>query len=296
MYFPINEDHLQGARVLLAPQYRNISDQDLRNYLLYLTSSLSEEDAESFFSDLGNTFKSVGKEVLKAVPTIAPILGSAAGTLIGGPVGAQIGSTLGNTVGQFAGSIGSGHSVTTALKSAAGAGAQGLLNTATGLLGNVLPGGAGNLLGAAGGAGGAAAAGGIKPSAMDLQQFLRSPAVSNSISSLLMGALGQKSVPVQAGGQTASFNPSQILNTLSMLAQRAADEAAEDAEDTGIYYMLNPDGSYAIDPANPEQRAMQVFRWTRRNMLESQQRSVEVSTPQQKNLTQWLRESGLIVN
>jgi hypothetical protein len=309
MSYSICDDHIQGARMVLAPQYRSLSDQELRNYLNYLASGMSEEDAEGFLSGLGNTFKSVAKTVgqvaLQAAPIVAPLAGAAAGTLIGGPVGAQIGSTVGNTVGQFVSGVGRGQSVGTALKGAAGTGLQGLAGMAGGALGGSggALGGIGNLLGSLSG-GGAGSPGGagvsgvassigrVRPRALDLTTFLQNPNVSRSISSAMMGAAGQRSQPV-AG---IPLNPSQILAALSMLSHRAAEEAAEDAEDTGNVYLLNPDGTYAVDPANPEQRAMRVLQWIRQDSRNSRPRGVEAAPSSQKTLTEWLREAGLINN
>jgi hypothetical protein len=81
-----------------------------------------------------------------------------------------------------------------------------------------------------------------------------------------------------------------------MLAQRAAIEAAEDAEDTGNAYLLNPDGTYAVDPANPEQRAMRVFHWIRQDSRDGRPRGIEADSSSKKTLTEWLREAGLLNN
>src|SRR5271156_3190713 len=110
MVYIITDDHVRGARVLLSPQYKTMSDQDVRNYLYQRTCSVPAEDAEGFLDQLTSIAKTVGQVALQAAPTIAPILGGAVGGLVGGPAGAQIGSTLGKSAAQFATNVAAGQS------------------------------------------------------------------------------------------------------------------------------------------------------------------------------------------
>lgn len=301
------DEYVLAARTLMAPQYRSLSDQDIRNILYQHVSSLPAEDAEGFLDGLSSIAKSVGQVALKAVPTVAPILGTVVGGAFGGPLGAQLGSTLGQTAGQFVSGVASGQSAGTALKSAAGTGIQGLVGTFTGAGSPLGKSPIGNIVGALGSTAASALQGGGKKSAASLlSNFISNPQVTNSIGSLLMGSLGQKSTPVTAGGQTFNFNPAQILGALGTLANQAAIEAAEDAEDTGYAYLLNPDGTYAVDPNNPEQRAHRIYQLMQQQARESRQwfYSPTAVGPEpdrppvkvQKTITEWFEEAGLMEN
>lgn len=81
-----------GVRELLAPEYRDLSDEQLEAVLHESFGDVSLEDVE----DIWNTLGQVAGAVL-------PVLGPVLGGVVGGPVGAAVGGALGGAAGKAVG-------------------------------------------------------------------------------------------------------------------------------------------------------------------------------------------------
>ncbi|WP_136668644.1 hypothetical protein [Flavobacterium sp. H122] len=97
-------DYFEAVRYVLGPEYGHLGESELEDILLSRVNQMSESEAESFWSSLGNVARSVGSGLLKGVSAVAPIAGTAVGTFFGAP---QIGGAIGGLVGNLAGSASS---------------------------------------------------------------------------------------------------------------------------------------------------------------------------------------------
>jgi len=72
--------------------------------------------------------------------------------------------------------------------------------------------------------------------------------------------MGARSVPV--GGSRTPVPSGAFANLLSLFAQSAADEQAaySDGGEAKIRYLLNDNGEWAVDPAEPRERAVHLAR------------------------------------
>lgn len=96
-------DYFEAVRYVLGSEYTHLGEDELEDVLLSHVEQMSESEAESFWSNLGNVARSVGSGVLKGVSAIAPIAGTAVGAIYGMP---QIGGAVGGLVGNLAGTAG----------------------------------------------------------------------------------------------------------------------------------------------------------------------------------------------
>ncbi|AUC75764.1 hypothetical protein [Olleya sp. Bg11-27] len=89
------EDFYDAARYVFHQELSEAAPEEIDQYLMERISGMTAEEAEGFWSSLGNVAKKVGSGVLKVASVAAPI----AGTIIGGPAGAAIGGLAGNLAG-----------------------------------------------------------------------------------------------------------------------------------------------------------------------------------------------------
>lgn len=97
-------DYFEAVRYVLGPEYAHLGESELEDVLLSRVNQMSESEAESFWSSLGNVARNVGSGLLRGVSAVAPIAGTAVGTFFGAP---QIGGAIGGLVGNLAGSASS---------------------------------------------------------------------------------------------------------------------------------------------------------------------------------------------
>lgn len=97
-------DYFEAVRYVLGPEYAHLGESELEDILLSRVNQMSESEAESFWSSLGNVARNVGSGLLRGVSAVAPIAGTAVGTFFGAP---QIGGAIGGLVGNLAGSASS---------------------------------------------------------------------------------------------------------------------------------------------------------------------------------------------
>ncbi|MBF2062896.1 MAG: hypothetical protein IGS39_00445 [Calothrix sp. C42_A2020_038] len=106
--FDFDEDFEQPYEILreaLAPKYRNLPPRDIERILEHsFLGSVSPEDAENFFRDLGRFASQAAPVVGQVASAALPVVGTVVGTAVGGPVGGALGGALGSAAG---GAIGS---------------------------------------------------------------------------------------------------------------------------------------------------------------------------------------------
>ncbi len=95
------QDYFEAVRYVLGPEYSNLGENELENVLLSRVDQMSENEAENFWSSLGNVARNLGSGVLRGVSALAPMAGTAIGTYFGSP---QIGGAIGGLVSNLAGS------------------------------------------------------------------------------------------------------------------------------------------------------------------------------------------------
>lgn len=89
------EDFYNAARYAFHQELSEATPEEIDNYLIERVSGMTAEEAEGFWSSLGNIAKKVGSGALKVASIAAPIVG----TVVGGPAGAAIGGLAGNLAG-----------------------------------------------------------------------------------------------------------------------------------------------------------------------------------------------------
>lgn len=94
------EDFYNAARYVYQPQIGESTAEEIDDFLIGKVSTMTPEQAEGFWSSLGNVAKKVGSGALKVVSKAAPIVGTAVGTLYGVPsLGGMVGGLAGNLAG-----------------------------------------------------------------------------------------------------------------------------------------------------------------------------------------------------
>lgn len=211
----ITPDQHTGVLLTIDEQYHNLPPTELYNMVSSRLGALgfTEEQAEGFWSTLGDIGKAAVGVVQKAAPGI--ISGATTGSALG-PWGALAGGLVG--------------------------GATSLLSSGQQPRRPAIP----QIP--------AAAAGGVASPSAQLLQLIQNPAVSQALTSLTMGALGRKTIPV--GGR--SIPTGDLLNLLSSLTASASKEAAE-AYATPVEDAFILESDEGFDPANPEQRAQALM-------------------------------------
>jgi hypothetical protein len=196
---------------------------------------MEAEDAENFLGDLGRAFSNVGREIVRRGPDI--LAGAAQGGqagLVAGPYGALVGAGLGAlTRGLSAGQAPAPARPGAPVAAAPTVPAPGAVTPPTGV-----PAGAAT-------------------SGQQLAAMFAQPQTWQAALTSLLGAPGRKTLPA-GGGQV---DVSSILAALGTLATRTAEDLATetDGEENVPLYLMDAEGNYAVDPANPDARAERLL-------------------------------------
>lgn len=94
------EDFYDAARYAFHQELSEAAPEEIDRYLIERVSGMTAEEAEGFWSSLGNIAKKIGSGALKVASVAAPIAGTAIGAAYGMP---QLGSMAGGLVGNLAG-------------------------------------------------------------------------------------------------------------------------------------------------------------------------------------------------
>ena len=260
-------------REQIAPEFSNLSDEDIDVMLGEIFADMSPEEIEGFFGSLGSLARRAGRTLVKAAPTILPIAGGAVGTLIGGPAGTAIGAKLGGVAGRLVGSA------TTRRKRRRPA-------TSPRLPQRPAPGGRPPVPGRQS----AVPASGSSATAQ-LLALLNNPALLRSLLSRVLGAGGRTGVI--ADGEMIDVDCGSLLNALGELAAEAAREAHEDGvAGTGLpEYLLDEEGGLIDDAGRPEVRAELLLELLNASETEEQLTEYEHGA---KSPEAWLMEAGLL--
>jgi hypothetical protein len=229
------EQPYRVSRLLLAPEYRDLPAEQIEAILESAFPGMEPEDAENFLSDVGRAFSNVGREIVRRGPQILAGAGQGAGA---GAVAGPWGALLGAGAGAIAGGL-------TARPQQAPAG--------PGMPPGVVPPGAVPPGAGPPGAGPGPLAPAPGTPGRQLAAMFAQPQTWQAALTSLLGASGRQTLPV-GGGQVPV---SSILATLGTLATRAAEDLSAEARDdeSAPLYLMDAEGNYAIDPANPDARA-----------------------------------------
>lgn len=100
------EDFYDAARYAFHQELAEASADEIDKYLVERVSGMTAEEAEGFWSSLGNVAKKVGSGALKVASVAAPIAGTAIGAAYGMPqLGGMAGGLVGNLAGAGAGAL-----------------------------------------------------------------------------------------------------------------------------------------------------------------------------------------------
>jgi hypothetical protein len=284
IYFPLYDSSTYDAiRQVLRPEYRNLSDAEIDALLQRILRRMSPAEVEGFW----DTVKDVAGQLL-------PVAGAAVGTYFGGPAGTAIGAQLGQTGAQL---IRPQKPATRAPAPAAPAAAPaGAAAPAEAPPGVAAPEPA-PAAPAAPPPTAAPAAAPIPPggtsAVAQLMSLIQNPAFLKSLLSQVLGPGGQPTVPVGSQGTPVSFGP--VLNALTSLAGKAAEEAAEaypGAESVeATAYLVDPSGNFLVDPADPDARAQRLLELLQEDY---QTGAYEPGRGAFDPVTEWLIEANLV--
>lgn len=246
--------------VKAAPYVANVGGGVIRGATAGASLGLPGIIGGAVVGGVGQGFASYGSGTLKDIGqrlnTATNIAGQFSGT---GRIGASLGGALSDVgrgknvlsaaVGAASGMMGGAGGAGSAL-----GGGSGLASALTGLAGG-RAGGIASLAGMLGG--GRSGAGGAGNGLMAL---LGRPEMMQALGAMGLGSLGAKSVPVGNGGTPVPAGA--FANLLSLFAQSAADEQAtnSDGGEGKIRYLLEDNGEWAVDPAEPRERAVHLAR------------------------------------
>lgn len=301
-YFPIDanglrEAYLESSRGFLADHYaRRLTDDQIAGVLRDAMESMSDMEREAFAAislqktiadhaeDFGSFIKSVGGIAKKALPVVAPILQTAAplvGTTFGGPVGGMIGTQVGNLLGNYAGTPApkATRNMPAAAPPAQAPGMRPALSPATPK--PVVD---------------------VNPFASQLMALLSNPQLLQAVMGQTLGNVGNGNASVQLQNSVETIPFGAMMNTLSELAQRAAEESLRTGSMESENYLTDNYGNYRIgDPSNPEERADAVmellredYRWRNGISSEEEENYIENHDKALDPLTEWLVSAGMV--
>ncbi len=269
---PLFDSTYDAIRQVLRPEYRNLTNAEIDALLQQILGRMSPEEIEGFWDTVKNVAGQVGSALKQAAPALLPVAGAALGTIVGGPAGTAIGGQLGQMGAQL---ISPQKPPTPPPMPAAPAAAAAA----------AAPGAA------------APAAAPIPPGGTSavgqLMSLIQNPALLKSLLGQVLGLAGQQTVPAGSQGTQLSFPA--LMNALSSLAGKAAQEAAEaypgveSVEATA--YLLDPNGNFLVDPADPDARAQRVLELLREDYLA---KAYEPAGGSYDPLTEWFIEANLV--
>jgi hypothetical protein len=280
--------YLDAAKSFLAPQYRRLSDNQVAGLLLDAMEQMSpmEQDSfatlsmqyagENFLRDIGRGISQVASRALPYITPIAQIAAPLVGTVIGGPVGGAVGGQLAGMLGQIA-SPSQRHSQPTAPPSrpASQAAPQPRPSIQTAPPAN------------------------LNPAATQLMSLLSNPQLIQALLGQVMGNSGGGVARVTSNNQMQTIPFGAMMNAVSELAQRAAEESILTGNQESDNYLMDSWGDYTIgDPSNPEQRADAVMQLLRDD-YEAYHEDIgtdnnNVWENNEDKVGQWLANAGLV--
>jgi hypothetical protein len=245
-------------REALAPEHAALAPEQI-DALFERTfgPAITAEDVEDIFGSIGKFASDVGHAVSHVAQRAAPVVksalpGVAQGAMAGaalGPVGMLGGAVLGGAGSALAGQKGPAGTMGKILGT--GIGLAGSLAGAGGIVGGLAKGGIGRIGGIA-----PAAAGGLvgAPAAGQLLNVLGKPEVMQALQAMLLTPIGRPTVSV-AG---TAVPVGAFTNLLGLLANQAQAQFAASAAPQAASipeYLVESNGEYRCDPADPAQRA-----------------------------------------
>lgn len=245
------DHHYPAVRRLLAPDYQSMPAAEIEDLFYGMFGDrLSPEDVEFSLQNLGRDLASVGRQVAPIAAAAAPVVGTLAGTAIGGPVGAALGGAVGSAAGQALGQVSQPQPAPRPNQpqpSAQGSAREPAREPAR------RPGQRGRRPATSQPSALAA------PAATQLAALLAHPSVQQSLLALLMGSAGRQSV--QLAG--ASVPVGAIANAVEVFAREAAAEYttlhAAHPEAVPSSYLMDESGTFLVDPASQDERALRVY-------------------------------------
>jgi len=225
-------------REALEPKYRNLPPRDIERILQHsFLGSVSPEDAENFFRDLGR-FATQAAPVVGQVASVAlPVVGTALGTAFGGPVGGALGGALGSAAGGAIGSATAPRPRPPQTPPSAPAYRPQRPTQPS----QQQPAVQGQL--------------GVAPAAAaQLLATLFQPQVLQALLAMTMGSAGRQTIPVK--GNLVPLGA--FANLIGTLANQVAAEYNAATQETGEnipQYLMDSNGEFIVDPAVAEQRA-----------------------------------------
>lgn len=239
-----SDDPYYATRQFLAPQYQRLPVEDIEALLESTFPGMSPEDAEGFFSDLGQALGKVGKEIQRRAPGI--VSGAVQGATLGagaGPLGIVGGLLGGAALGGATYRPQPGQSLPGG--DAARPTGQALGGAPAGRSGT------GGVVEQTGQALGGAVSG-SGPASQQLLGMLAQPQTWQALMRPLLGAAGQQTV--QVGGQSMTLG--QILGALGHFVMKAAEEYEMAEAESEPTYLMDAQGQWLIDPNNLDERAV----------------------------------------
>jgi hypothetical protein len=229
-----------------------------------------ENTYENIFRDIGRGLSSAGRSVGQALPSIARAVAPVAqvalpivGTMVGGPVGAMAGNALGGLLGQAGGQAGAGtRPRQAALPQAQTAAPQAQVN----------------------------------PAASQLMSMIANPQFLQAILGQVLGSAGQGAATVtSAAGQQTAIPFGALMNSLSELAIRAAEESVRTGSYESESYLQDSYGDYTVDdPSDPAQRADAVLDLLNESYHIHSYADQEENDDAYDGLTEWFVRSGMV--
>lgn len=266
---PVNFSVYNSLREVLKPEYRNLSDRELRTLLQQVLGNMSPEEVEGFWDtlkDVGQAALGVAKQV---APAILPAAGGALGTLVGGPVGTAIGTKIGQMGAQMLANQPSAPAAAPPPPPVPGA-----ISASQPAAAAQAPPGA------------APIPAGSSSATAQLLALLKNPDLLKSLLGQLLGGAGESTVFLGPRATPIPFGA--MMNAVESLAAHAALEAAGDwGEEASTGYLQDDSGNFLADPANPDERAQRVL-----ELLN--EAASDYGTEPFDRVTQWLIEAELL--
>lgn len=289
----MRREYLDSIRGLLAPQYRHMGDSQVAELLRNSFENMShaEQEAfaafslqnaqENFFSDIGRGLSQFARAAPGILRTVAPIAQTAlpiVGTLVGGPAGTAIGGALGGLLGNLAGGGNSGNTNQKMPRHSP------LPQTGLQTVGQpqvpTNP--------------------SVNPAAAQLMSLLNNPQLIQALLGQVLGRVGNGSASAQTTTQQTPIPFGALMNTISELAERAAEESIQTGSYASESYLMNGVGQYRVmDPSSREQRADAVMELLNEDYYYRRSSSAVQYPSSQEDagydqVSEWLVSAGLI--
>lgn len=285
--------YLDAARDFLSPYFQRLPDRQVAEMLLDAMEQMSpmEQDAfatlsmqyagENFFRDLGRGISQVASKALPYIAPIAQVAAPLVGTVIGGPVGGAIGGQLAGMLGQIASPAQRPAQPAAPPSRPAPQAAPPPRPSVQAAPAAPAP------------------PANLNPAATQLMSLLSNPQLIQALLGQVMGNSGTGTARVTANNQVQTIPFGALMNTVSELAQRAAEESILTGSTESDNYLMDSPGNYSIDdPSSPEQRADAVMQLLREdyeaNHVAEAADDYDEWDDQADPVGEWLASAGMI--